>query len=121
MCRYDPETKGGNAPDGRKVKGTIHWVSAEHAVDLRVRLFDRLFAVPEPGTDYLEAINPRSLVVLDACKGEPGLGDTPPGTSLQFERLGYFVADEDSTPGAPVFNRTVTLRDTWARIQQRGG
>jgi glutaminyl-tRNA synthetase len=120
-CRYDPETRGGNAPDGRKVKATIHWVSAAHAVDAEVRLYDRLFAAEEPGgDDWLAQINPDSLEVLRGCKLEASLADAAPGSRWQFERLGYFCVDRvDSRPGATVWNRTVTLKDTWARIERR--
>ncbi len=116
-CRYDPETRGGSAPDGRKVKGTIHWVSAQHALTARVRLYDRLFSVPDPQSgDFSEHINADSLELLDAARMEPGVADAAPGTHLQFERLGYFCVDTvDSQPGTPVFNRTVTLRDSWAK------
>jgi glutaminyl-tRNA synthetase len=118
-CTYDPETRGGDAPDGRKVKATIHWVSAKHAVTAEVRLYDRLFTEPEPGTeggDYKDYLNPDSLVVLRDCKLEPGLADAEPGVNYQFERMGYFTPDYmDSKKGAPVFNRTVTLKDTWAK------
>jgi glutaminyl-tRNA synthetase len=121
-ARYDPATKGGDAPDGRKVKATLHWVSAEHAVDAEVRLYDRLFTVENPGAaeaDFLAEINPASLEVLSGCKVEPSLAEAGPGARFQFERLGYFCVDPDRRPGAPVFNRTVTLKDTWARIAQR--
>ena len=116
-CRYDPDSRGGAAPDGRKVKGTIHWVSAEHALSAQVRLYDRLFSVPDPDAgNFLEHINGESLELLDGARVEPGLGDAAPGTHLQFERLGYFCVDSvDSRPGTPVFNRTVTLRDSWAK------
>jgi glutaminyl-tRNA synthetase len=116
-CRYDPDSRGGAAPDGRKVKGTIHWVSAEHALTAQVRLYDRLFSVPDPDAgNFLEHINGESLALLDGACVEPSLGDAAPGTHLQFERLGYFCVDRvDSRPGAPVFNRTVTLRDSWAK------
>jgi len=121
-CTYDPVTKGGAAPDGRKVKATIHWVSAAHAVDAEVRLYDRLFTVPDPGGDEERAftafLNPNSLGVLRDCKVEPGLAAAPKEGRYQFERLGYFSVDPDSTDGRLVFNRTVTLRDTWARIEQ---
>jgi glutaminyl-tRNA synthetase len=123
-CTYDPATRGGDAPDGRKVKATLHWVSAAHAVDGQVRLYDRLFSVSDPGaaegTDWLSTLNRDSLQVLDACKLEPSLGAAPAGTRFQFERLGYFVVDPDSTPARPVFNRTVTLKDSWARIEAKG-
>ncbi len=119
-CRYDTESRGGSAPDGRKVKGTIHWVSAQHALNVQVRLYDRLFSVPDPQAgNFLEHINADSLEILDAARVEPGVADAAPGTHLQFERLGYFCVDTvDSRSGAPVFNRTVTLRDSWAK---RGG
>ena len=121
-CTYDPATRGGDAPDGRKVKATLHWVPAAQAVDAEVRLYDRLFTAEFPGsgdTDFLTELNPRSLEVLRGCKLEPSLGGARPGDRFQFERLGYFVMDPDSQPGAPVFNRTVTLKDSWARIQNR--
>jgi glutaminyl-tRNA synthetase len=118
-CTYDPGTKGGDAPDGRKVRATIHWVSAKHAVTAEVRLYDRLFTEPEPGSgggDYKDCLNPGSLVALSDCKLEPGLANAEPGVNYQFERLGYFTPDYiDSKKGAPVFNRTVTLKDTWAK------
>ena len=116
---YDPDSKGGNAPDGRKVKGTIHWVSAKHAIPLQARLYDRLFTIPDPlgdgTTDFLQHLNPASLHTVTAhC--EPALADAPPGATFQFERIGYFCADtRDSHPGAPAFNRTVTLKDSWAQ------
>jgi glutaminyl-tRNA synthetase len=121
-CTYDPATRGGDAPDGRKVKATLHWVSAAHAIDAEVRLYDRLFNSETPGAngDYRGDLNPASLGVLRACKLEPGLAGAPPGARYQFERLGYFAVDPDSTAGAPVFNRTVALKDTWAKIAQRG-
>ncbi len=119
LCTYDPATRGGDAPDGRKVKATIHWVSAPHAIKAEVRLYDRLFTVPEPGadgTDYKEYLNPDSLTVLKDCPVEPGLADAEPGVNYQFERLGYFTPDAlDSKKGSPVFNRTVTLKDSWAK------
>ncbi|MBM2829623.1 MAG: glnS [Gammaproteobacteria bacterium] len=121
-CSYDPQTKGGNAPDGRKVKGTLHWVSADHAFKSEVRLFDRLFTVPVPDGegDWKSVINPGSVEVLkDACL-EPGLAGAKPEERFQFERLGYFCADhKDSTQGKPVFNRTVTLRDSWAKVDKQ--
>ena len=122
-CTYDPETRGGNAPDGRKVKGTIHWVSAAHAHEAEVRLYDRLFTVENPnkeedGETYLDHLNPGSLEVISDARLEPGLAKAEPGERFQFERLGYFCADvTNSQPGEPVFNRTVTLRDTWTRQQ----
>ncbi len=124
-CTYDPATRGGNAPDGRKVKATLHWVSAAHAVPAEVRLYDHLFARPNPGAgggaegDVLDDLNPDSLVTLSDCRLEPSLAATPPGETLQFERQGYFCPDPDATPERPVFNRTVGLRDTWARIQAK--
>jgi len=121
-CTYDPETRGGDAPDGRKVKATLHWVSAAHAIDAEVRLYDRLFRSANPGAggDFLEDINPESLEVVTEAKLEPGLGGIAEGATVQFERLGYFCVDRDSTPGSPVFNRTITLRDTWAKVQAKG-
>jgi glutaminyl-tRNA synthetase len=124
-CTYDPASRGGEAPDGRKVKGTIHWVSARHAVPCEVRLYDRLFLKPDPDDvaeeeDFTAALNPASLVVLRQSMVEPSVKDDPPGTRYQFERQGYFISDPvDSRPGALVFNRTVTLRDTWAKIQEK--
>jgi glutaminyl-tRNA synthetase len=126
-CSYDPQTRGGNAQDGRKVKGTIHWVSAPHAVAAEVRLYDRLFLTANPGadkdgSDYRSHLNPASLEIVDTCLVEPGLAAALPEASIQFERLGYFSVDAlDSRPGAPVFNRTVTLRDSWARLDPQGG
>jgi glutaminyl-tRNA synthetase len=122
-CTYDPETRGGNAPDGRKVKGTIHWVSAAHALSAEVRLYEHLFSDPEPGSgdkDFLDDINPESIAVLQGCKLEPGLADLELGETVQFERQGYFCLDTDSTPEKPVFNRTVSLRDSWAKTQKKG-
>jgi glutaminyl-tRNA synthetase len=129
-CRYDPASRGGDSPDGRKVRGTLHWVSAAHAVDAEIRLYDRLFdrknpdQVPE-GTDWKSFLNPASLESLTGCKVEPFLAGARPGDRLQFERQGYFCVDSrESAPGRPVFNRTVSLRDTWAKIerkQTRGG
>ena len=122
-CTYDPATRGGDSPDGRKVKGTIHWVSAEHAVNAEVRLYDRLFTDPEPSggkdnKDYHDYINPDSLKVLNNCKLEPSLGKVEHGATFQFERLGYFCVDPDSTKDAIVFNRTVALRDSWAKADK---
>jgi glutaminyl-tRNA synthetase len=125
-CTYDPATRGGDAPDGRKVKATLHWVSAAHAVDAEVRLYDTLFTRRDAGevvegADWKANLNPKSLQTISGCKVEPGLRDVPPGFRFQFERLGYFCADSgDSAPGHPVFNRTVTLRDTWANIKRAG-
>lgn len=124
---YDPATRGGDTPDGRKVKATIHWVSAAHAVDAEVRLYDTLFSVENPddvpeGQDFTATLNPASLEVLQGCKLEPSLAAAAPGARHQFERLGYFCADaDDSRPGAPVFNRTVTLKDAWAKIEKKQG
>jgi glutaminyl-tRNA synthetase len=121
-CTYDPATRGGDAPDGRKVKGTLHWVSARHAIDARVRLYDHLFTKENPneveeGKDFTAYLNPNSIEVLNDCKLEPSLANAAPASRCQFERLGYFCVDsKDSSPGSLVFNRTVTLRDTWAKI-----
>jgi glutaminyl-tRNA synthetase len=117
-CTYDPETRGGNAPDGRKVKGTIHWVSAEHALNAEIRLYDRLFTVPEPGRqdDWHKALNPDSIVTLTEAMLEPGLTEAEPEERFQFERIGYFCADrKDSISGKQAFNRIVTLRESWAK------
>jgi glutaminyl-tRNA synthetase len=125
-CTYDPDTKGGNAPDGRKVKATLHWVSSEHAIDAKVRLYDRLFTKENPdekidGKTFKDFINPNSLETLTGCKLEPSLAGAAPEDFYQFERLGYFCVDsKDSTADQPVFNRTVTLRDTWAKIAKAG-
>ncbi len=124
-CTYDPATAGGNAPDGRKVKSTIHWVSAEHAVNAEVRIYDTLFLSEDPnqvdeGEDFTSNLNPASLEILKDCKLEPALGAASPAERFQFERLGYFCVDPDSEPGKPVFNRTVALKDTWAKIEKRG-
>ena len=118
-CTYDPATKGGNAPDGRKVQATMHWVSAADAVTAEVRLYDHLFARPDPGADgdVMADLNPASMEVLTNCLLEPVLASAPPGEAVQFERLGYFCADRDSTPSHPIFNRTTGLRDTWAKAQ----
>ncbi|MEJ2282147.1 MAG: glutamine--tRNA ligase/YqeY domain fusion protein [Desulfobacterales bacterium] len=126
-CTYDPATRGGDAPDGRRVKGTLHWVSAKHAVNARVRLYDHLFTKENPnevdeGQNFTACLNPNSLEILDNCKLEPSLATAEPGSRCQFERLGYFCVDsKDSTPESPVFNRTVTLRDTWAKILKAQG
>ena len=122
-CTYDPETRGGYAPDGRKVRGTIHWVSAAHAVEAEVRLYDHLFATINPedvdeGGDYTDALNPASLETLRGCRVEPSLAGAPAGSRYQFERQGYVCVDSDSTKDRLVINRTVTLRDTWARIEK---
>lgn len=123
-CTYDPETRGGNAPDGRKVKGTIHWVSAARAVPIEARLYDHLFTKPDPadvpeGEDYHSNLNPDSLERLTECYVEPSLKDAAPGDRFQFERLGYFCVDPDSTPERLVFNRTVSLVDSWAKMQKK--
>jgi len=121
-CTYDPATRGGDSPDGRKVQGTIHWVSAAEALDVELRLYDRLFTIPDPddveeGKDFISAVNPDSLTVIAGAKIEPSVANDEIGTRYQFERTGYFISDTvDSRPGALVFNRTVTLRDTWAKI-----
>ena len=126
-CTYDPATHGGNAPDGRKVKSTIHWVSAAHAIEAEARLYDNLFTREDPnqtdeGENFTVNLNPHSLEVLTGCKLEPSLQDAAEGDRYQFERLGYFCADRDSAPDKPVFNRTLSLRDTWGKIEkaQRG-
>src|SRR6266480_2616647 len=121
-CTYDPETRGGDAPDGRRPKATLHWLSSEHAVPAEVRLYDRLFTRPDPGADgdlYAD-LNPNSETVLQECLVEPALTELPVGETVQFERLGYFCPDPDSTPGRLVFNRTLGLRDTWAKLQAQG-
>ena len=125
-CTYDPATRGGNAPDGRKVKSTIHWVSAEHAIDAEVRVYDKLFTKEDPGDveegyDFKSNLNPNSLEVVQNAKFEPSLANAPAGSRYQFERLGYFCVDPDSKPGHPVFNRTVALKDTWAKIEKKSG
>ena len=122
-CTYDPATRGGDAPDGRKVRATLHWVSAAHALPATVRLYDRLFRVPDPldvpeGGDFTDNLNPNSLQVLTSCLVEPSLAGAAPETVYQFERQGYFCVDPDSTPERLVFNRTISLRDTWAKIEQ---
>jgi glutaminyl-tRNA synthetase len=123
-CIYDPETRSGFAPDGRKVDATLHWVSAAHAVPAEVRLYDRLFCVPaalSEGGDFTTYLNPKSLEILRSCRLEPSLADAVPGDRFQFERLGYFCVDSvDSSEKAPVFNRTMTLRDAWAKITEKG-
>jgi glutaminyl-tRNA synthetase len=124
-CSYDPATQGGNAPDGRKVKSTLHWVSASHALRAEVRLYDHLFTKEHPeaaveGEDFRSNLNPQSLQVLSDCMVEPSLKDAKPFDQIQFERLGYFCIDTDTTNDRLVINRTVTLRDTWAKIQKRG-
>src|SRR6266446_4173769 len=123
-CTYDPATRGGNTPDGRKVKSTIHWVSAAHAIDAEVRLYQTLFTKEDPndtkdGEDFTVNLNPQSLEVRNSAKLEPSLKNAPVGSRYQFERLGYFCVDLDSTPGKPVFNRTVALKDTWAKVEKK--
>ena len=123
-CSYDPETRGGSAPDGRKVKSTIHWVSAEHAVRAEVRLYDHLFSEPDPSViardeDWTRHLNSNALEALADCCLERSLGEATDGQRYQFERLGYFCVDQDSCPEKPVFNRTVTLRDQWAKLQKK--
>lgn len=119
-CTYDPATRGGDSPDGRKVKSTLHWVSAGHAVKAEARLYDHLFTRPDPAgdEDFRTSLNPNSLEVVYPCFVEPGLASAPSGSRFQFERMGYFCTDPDSTPVRPVFNRTVTLRDTWAKVEK---
>jgi glutaminyl-tRNA synthetase len=124
-CTYDPATRGGDAPDGRKVKATLHWVSAAHAVDAEVRLYEHLFTKENPaytpeGLDWRDNLNPDSLKILKDCKVEPSLKTANPGDRFQFERKGYFATDPDSTTENLVFNRTATLKDTWAKIQKSG-
>jgi glutaminyl-tRNA synthetase len=120
-CTYDPATKGGDSPDGRKVKATLHWVSAEHAIDAEVRRFQHLFDMENPGAedDLIAAVNPNSLTVIEA-KIEPALAADPVGSQVQFERLGYFSVDPDTTPSRPVFNEIVPLKDTWKKVQKKG-
>ena len=119
-CTYDPETRGGDAPDGRRPKATLHWLSTQHALPAEVRLYDRLFTRPDPGADGdpFADLNPDSETVLEGCLVEPALAE-PGGETVQFERLGYFCPDPDSGPSRLVFNRTLGLRDTWARLQAR--
>ena len=121
-CTYDPETRGGNSPpDGRKVKATLHWVSAAHASRAEVRLYDHLFKVPVPGADgdMIDDLNPDSLTILEDCRLEPDIAAITSGKAIQFERLGYFKTDPDSTPDKPIFNRIVALRDSWAKLQAK--
>jgi glutaminyl-tRNA synthetase len=121
-CTYDPDSRGGDPKDGRKIKGTLHWVSEQHSVPAEVRLYDRLFATDRPatteGVDFLQELNPNSLVTLQDSRVERSLAGVAPGQRFQFERQGYFSVDPDTTPERPVFNRIVTLKDTWARIMQ---
>jgi len=123
-CKHDPATRGGNAPDGRKVKSTIHWVSATHALNAEVRVYDNLFLKEDPnefeeGKDWISNLNPNSLEVIRNAKLEPSLANAGSGSRYQFERLGYFCVDPDSRPDALVFNRTVALKDTWAKVEKR--
>lgn len=120
-CTYDPQTKGGSAPDGRKVKATIHWVSANEATNAEIRLYDRLFSVSNPASaeNFFDVLNPDSLTILNNCKLEPSLNEVDIGEQIQFERLGYFCKDSESTLENPVFNRTVALRDTWSKIEKQ--
>jgi len=123
-CTYDPETRGGNAPDGRRVKATLHWVSARHAIEAEVRLYEHLFTIPDPdsaGDDFIKYLNPNSLTVLESCRLEPSLAKAKAGDIYQFERLGYFCVDPDSGDGRLVFNRAVTLKDTWAKVKKKMG
>ncbi|MEJ2581341.1 MAG: glutamate--tRNA ligase family protein, partial [Acidobacteriota bacterium] len=121
-CTYDPGTRGGDSPDGRKVKATLHWVSVPHAVAAKVRLYDHLFNRPDPGADgdFLADLSPDSLAVIDDAQLEPSIADFGSGSRFQLERLGYFCIDPDTTAEKPVLNRTVTLRDTWAKVQAKG-
>jgi glutaminyl-tRNA synthetase len=120
-CTYDPATRGGDAPDGRKVRGTLHWVSAAHSMPAEVRLYDHLFKHAAPGADgdFLADLDPRALEILSDCRLEPSLSAAVTGEAVQFERQGYFCRDPDSIPEQPVFNRTVALRDTWAKLQTK--
>jgi glutaminyl-tRNA synthetase len=125
-CTYDPATRGGDAPDGRKVKATLHWVSAQHAIEAQVREYDHLFTKEDPqdvpeGADFTANLNPNSLTIVEPAYLEPGVRDAEAGARYQFERLGYFAIDPDSTSEKLVFNRTITLRDTWAKIQKQQG
>jgi glutaminyl-tRNA synthetase len=123
-CTYDPATRGGNTPDGRKVKSTIHWVSAAHAIEAEVRLYENLFSKENPndvpeGQEFTVNLNPNSLEVVTNAKIEPSLAGAKVAERYQFERLGYFCVDPDTTAGKPVFNRTVALKDTWAKIEKK--
>ena len=123
-CEYDPESRGGQSPDGRRVQGTIHWVNAATALDAEVRLYDRLFSVENPDDpnntgDYKDYLNPESLKVIEGAKLEPSLSDAHLEDRFQFERIGYFTLDKNSTPEKPVFNRTVSLRDSWSKIAKK--
>jgi glutaminyl-tRNA synthetase len=125
-CTYDPATRGGNAPDGRKVKATIHWVAAASVVGAEVSVYENLFLKEDPsdveeGKDVLDNLNPNSLEIIANAKLEPSLASATPGSRYQFERLGYFCVDPDSRPGKPVFNRTIALKDTWAKVEKKQG
>jgi glutaminyl-tRNA synthetase len=122
-CTYDPASRGGNAPDGRKVQATLHWVSARHAPEAEVRLYNQLFLRPDPGADgdVIADLNPQSVEVITDARIEPALQACADGVAIQFERLGYFCRDRESTSARLVFNRTVGLRDTWAKVQAAGG
>ena len=124
LCEYDPESRGGQSPDGRRVQGTIHWVNAATALDAEVRLYDRLFSVENPDDpnntgDYKDYLNPESLKVIEGAKLEPSLADARLEDRFQFERIGYFTLDKNSTSEKPVFNRTVSLRDSWSKIAKK--
>jgi glutaminyl-tRNA synthetase len=123
-CTYDPASRGGNSPDGRKVKSTIHWVSAAHALSAEVRLYEKLFTKPDPGDveeggSYLDNLNPHSLEIVADAKLEPSLAVAKPGDRFQFERVGYFCVDPDSSDTRKVFNRTLALKDSWAKIEKK--
>jgi glutaminyl-tRNA synthetase len=123
-CTHDPDSRGGEAPDGRKVRGTLHWVSAAHALDAEIRLYDRLFMEENPeevaeGETFLDNLHPNSLEVRPGCKLEPSVAHAQPGDRFQFMRVGYFAVDPDTSDGHLVFNRTIELRDTWAKIQKQ--
>ena len=125
-CTYDPASRGGNSPDGRKVKSTMHWVSAQHAISAQINLYDKLFTKPDPndyaeGGSFLDNLNPDSLEVLTTAKLEPSLATAQPGAHYQFERVGYFCPDIDSTPEKLIFNRTLPLKDSWAKIEKKAG
>jgi glutaminyl-tRNA synthetase len=125
-CTYDPASRGGNSPDGRKVKSTIHWVSGAHAISAEIRLYDKLFSKADPfdveeGQDVLSNLNPNSLEILTSAKLEPSLAEGKAGDRFQFERVGYFCVDPDSSEGSLVFNRTLPLKDSWAKIEKKAG
>ncbi len=125
-CTYDPASRGGNSPDGRKVKSTMHWVSAAHAISAEIRLYDKLFSKADPydleeGQDVLDNLNPNSLEILTGAKLEPSLANAKLEDRFQFERVGYFCLDPDATPGKLAFNRTLALKDSWAKIEKKAG